>query len=181
MNLKTLHARWGWTTGAAIATFAVLAVIDLKLKSETGFGTVDLQTVWTADGVSRIAGAWFARRHALMAGFNLGFDYLFMPLYGFAFFYGTVAARERFTPRAGTARRLMTIIAAVPLAGALFDMAENALETAMIVGQPTDRLAAIAYTATTAKLVCFYVGAFMSLVGVIGLFVRARKKAEAEV
>lgn len=181
MNLKTLYARWAWTTIGAIAVFAVLAWIDLKLKAESGFGTVDLQKVWTAEGVARVQGAWFARPHALLAGFNLGFDYLFMPLYGFAFYYGTIAARQRFTPRVGTAHRLMTIIAAVPLAGALFDCVENALETYMVVTQPTDHLASIAYTATTAKLVCFYVGAFMSVVGLLGLLVRRRKSAEAQV
>ena len=181
MNLKTLYARWAWTTIAAVAVFAVLAYIDLKLKAESGFGTVDLQKVWTAADVSRIAGAWFARPHALMAGFNLGFDYLFMPLYGFAFYYGTIAARQRFTPRVGTAHRLMTVIAAVPLAGALFDCVENTLETIMIVGQPTDQLASIAYAATTAKMACFYIGALMSIVGLLGLAVRRRKQADAEV
>lgn len=179
MNIKTLYARWAWTTLAAVLVFAVLAYVDLKLKAETGFGTVDLQKVWTAEGVSRIAATWFARRDALMAGFNLGFDYLFMPLYGFAFYYGTIAARQRFTPRLGTMHRLMTVIAAVPLAGALFDCAENALETYMVVAQPTDHLASIAYAATTAKLVCFYVGLFMSAVGLMGLLVRRRKSADA--
>ena len=43
MSIKTLYARWAWTTLAAVAVFAVLAYIDLKLKAESGFGTVDLQ------------------------------------------------------------------------------------------------------------------------------------------
>ena len=175
MSGNALYARWGWTTAAAIAVFAVLAWIDLKLKAESGFGTVDLQKVATAAGVRTIMTAWIPARHALMAGFNLGFDYLFMPLYGFAFYYGTLAARQRFAPAPGTIHRLLTLLAAVPLAGAVFDAAENALETCMVVAAPTDQLAQIAYAATTAKMVCFYVGAFMSLVGLIGLFVRRRK------
>jgi len=179
MSIKTLYARWAWTTLAAVAVFAVLAYIDLKLKAESGFGTVDLQKVSTAAGVRAIAAAWTPARHALMAGFNLGFDYLFMPLYGFAFFYGTLAARHAFASYPGTMHRLMTLIAAVPLAGALFDCVENALETYMVVAQPTDQLAQIAYAATTAKMACFYVGFFMSLIGLLGLFVR-RKKAEAQ-
>jgi hypothetical protein len=178
MNVKTLYARWAWTTLAGIAVFAVLAYVDLKLKAESGFGTVALQKVWTAAGMRTIAAAWAGERHALMAGFNLGFDYLFMPLYGFAFYYGTLAARHAFVRGTGTMYRLMTLLAAVPLAGAVFDAAENALETWMVVGQPTDRLAEIAYSATTAKLVCFYIGLAMSLIGVLGLVMR-RKKAEA--
>ena len=82
MPVKTLYFRWAWTFAAAVAVFAVLAYVDLKLKAETGWGTVDLQHVWTANGVRAITIAWLARRDAVMAGFNLGFDYLFMPLYG---------------------------------------------------------------------------------------------------
>ena len=176
MSVKAFYARWAWTTLAAVAVFAVLAVVDLKLKAETGFGTVDLQKVWTGQAVRGIAVAWLARRDALMAGFNLGFDYLFMPLYGFAFYYGTIAARQAFAPKPGHMNRLITLLAAVPLAGALFDACENALETAMLIGQPTDQLASLAFTATTAKMTCFYVGLVMSLVGVAGLF---RKKKQA--
>ena len=179
MNLKTLYTRWAWTTLAGVAVFAVLAFVDLRLKADSGFGTLALQKVSTAAGIRAIWAAWIPERDALMAGFNLGFDYLFMPLYGFAFYYGTLAARHAFVRGTGTMFRLMTVLAAIPLAGALCDAAENALETYMVVVQPTDRLAGIAYAATTAKLVCFYVGFFMSLIGVIGLFMR-RRKVEAE-
>ncbi|HEV2563200.1 MAG TPA: hypothetical protein VGT78_13760 [Rhizomicrobium sp.] len=176
MTVKALYFRWAWTTIAAIAVFAVLAYVDLKLKAETGWGTVDLQKVWTANGVRAITIAWLARRDAAMAGFNLGFDYLFMPLYGFAFYYGTIAARLAFAPKPGGFRRIMTLLAAVPLAGAIFDCVENALETAMFVGTPTDQLAAISYAATNAKMTCFYIGAAMSLLGLVGVFVK--RKAE---
>ena len=174
MPVKTLYFRWAWTTAAAVAVFAVLAYVDLKLKAETGWGTVDLQHVWTANGVRAITIAWLARRDAVMAGFNLGFDYLFMPLYGFAFYYGTIAARRAFAPKPGTIHRVMTLLAAVPLAGAIFDCIENALETYMVVAQPTDQLASISYAVTNAKMICFYIGAAMSLLGLIGLF---RRKA----
>jgi hypothetical protein len=176
MTVQELYRRWAWTFAAAVAVFAVLAYVDLKLKAETGWGTVDLQKVWTANGVRAITIAWLARRDAAMAGFNLGFDYLFMPLYGFAFYYGTIAARLAFAPKPGGLRRIMTLLAAVPLAGAIFDCVENALETAMFVGTPTDQLASISYAFTTAKMTCFWVGAAMSLLGLVGLF--RRKKPE---
>jgi hypothetical protein len=179
MSVKVLYFRWAWTTLGSIAVFAVLAYIDLKLKAETGYGTVDLQKVWTAASVRTVTGAWFMPRAAGMAGFNLGFDYLFMPLYGFAFYYGTLAARRAFVPKPGAAHRIVTFIAAIPLAGAICDCVENALETAMFIGQPTDRMASVAFMATNAKLVCFYIGAAMSLLGVIGLF-RRRKPEAAE-
>lgn len=177
MSLKALYRRWAWTTFAAVAVFAVLAYVDLKLKAETGFGTRELQMVWTAEGFARIQGAWFARPHALLAGFNLGFDYLFMPLYGFAFYYGTLAARHAFAPNPGTIHRLMTLAAAIPLAGAIFDCVENALEMSMVVGTPTDQIASISYGFTQAKMISFYIGAAFSLLGLIGLFVRKKTPA----
>lgn len=179
MSVKTLYFRWAWTTLGGVVVFGVLAYIDLKLKAETGYGTVDLQKVWTAAGVRTVTAAWLAPRAAGMAGFNLGFDYLFMPLYGFAFYYGTLAARRAFAPKPGIAHRIVTFTAAVPLAGAICDAVENALETAMFVGQPTDQLASIAFMATSAKLICFYAGAAMSLLGAIGLF-RRRKTDTAK-
>ena len=176
MKVRAFYFRWAWTTLAAIATFAVLAVVDLKLKAETGYGTVDLQKVATAEGVRAIVSAWHTPRAAAMAGFNLGFDYLFMPLYGFAFYYGTLAARNAFAPKGG-AFRIVTLLAAVPLAGAIFDCVENTLETIMFVGAATDPLATAAYTATTSKMICFYVGAAMSLLGLAGLLRRKKKPA----
>ena len=172
--MNALNFRWAWTTAAAIAVFAVLAYVDLKLKAETGHGTIDLQQVSTGAGVRGITIAWLTRRAAGMAGFNLGFDYLFMPLYGFAFYYGTLAARRAFAPKPGGLHRITTLLAAVPLAGAIFDCAENTLETMMFVGTATDQLASISYAFTNAKMICFWVGAVMSLVGLIGLL---RKKS----
>ena len=151
-------------------------MLDTRLKAPTGYGTVDLQKVATADGFARIANAWIARPDAALAGFNLGFDYLFMPLYGFAFYYGALAARDAFA-KAGVLAPLVHAAAAVPLAGAIFDAVENALETVMLMNGPTDSVAAIAFTATNAKMICFYVGLGLSLLGVAGLF--RRKKAQS--
>lgn len=95
MTLKTLLLRWQWTTLLAIAAFAVLYSLDNGLKTATGAGTVDLQTAQTAMEYKRILAAWIARPHAATAGFNLGFDYLFMPLYGFAFYYSESSRARR--------------------------------------------------------------------------------------
>ena len=172
MKVNAIRFRWAWTTLGGLACFAVLAAIDLKLKAESGFGAVDLQHAQTAGDVQRIAMAWQSPRHAAMAGFGLGFDYLFMPLYGFAFYYGTLMARDAFAPATGAIRRLLTMLAAVPLAGAIFDAIENALETYMLVNGPAEPLALYAYTATGAKMVCFFIGLVMMLIGIMGLFKR---------
>jgi hypothetical protein len=152
----------------------VLALLDQKLKAQSGFGTLDLQHAKTAADVQNVMAAWGPARDGVLAGFNLGFDYLFMPLYGFSFYYGALMARDAFAPKAGLIRRLLTLLAAVPLAGGIFDAAENAIETYMVVNGATDPLAFYAFTATSAKLVCFVIGLVLMLIGVLGLF---RKKA----
>ena len=181
MPLKTLLRRWQWTTVLAIAAFGVLFFLDNRLKAATGYGTVELQSVQTALDFKRVFAAWIARQHSAAAGFSLGFDYLFMPLYGFAFFYSGVIAREAFAPKKGLARRLMNYLALVPLAGALADAVENALEFSMMIDGPTDELAQLAFTATNAKMICFYVGLVLLAAGVAGFFkLRSPKKDEDE-
>jgi hypothetical protein len=177
MTVKQLHRNWLWTTLFAIAAFAVLAVLDTGLKASTGFGTADLQKVNTAAGIEEIRAHWFSSANALTAGFSLGFDYLFMPLWGFAFYFSGIIVRERFAPKAGLARRAMALIAVVPMAGALFDVAENSLEAKMLISGATDQLANLAFTATTAKWGCFIVGALL-LLGALVARMTGRKAAQ---
>jgi len=168
MKIKLLHFRLLWTTLAALAVFAILASLDMLLKRRTGFGTADLQRVSTAADFDRIAGAWRFGTDLALAGFNLGFDYLFMPLYGFAFYYGALTARDAFAP-SGLLRRAFTLLAAVPLAGALFDALENALESFLLIAGATDQVVSFAFKVTHAKFLCFYVGLGLWLLGLIGL------------
>lgn len=169
--VRSLNQRWAGTSLCAIGAFAVLAILDTKLKSATGYGTADLQRATTVDDVNLILVAWSTSRRAILAGFNLGFDYLFMPLWGFALFYGGLAARERFAPNPGTARRLLMFLSAVPLAGMLLDAVENATELGWVMQGVTEKTVMIGSTATDAKWLCVFVGLALSLVGLIGKFI----------
>jgi hypothetical protein len=171
ISVRGLHRRWAWTSICALGAFAALAILDRRLKTATGYGTIDLQRATTADAVNLILVAWSTSRRAILAGFNLGFDYLFMPLWGFALFYGALAARERFTPGPGAARRAMLFVAAIPLAGMLLDAAENAIELSWILQGATDRDALIGNTVTNAKWLCVAVGLILSLVALVGRFI----------
>lgn len=179
MKVNLIYFRWAWTTLLAVLCLGVLAALDLKLKGESGHGVVDLQKVWTAGAAQDIIAAWSSPRRGAMAGFGLGFDYLFMPLYGFAFYYGTLAAREAFAGNSRLLRRLFNFAAAIPLAGALADAVENALEFQMVMNGATSPIALYAYTATTAKFVCFYIGLGFTLLGLLGLLFRRGKKEAA--
>jgi len=178
--LKTLLRRWEWLTLFAIGAFAVLSFLDIGLKSATGYGTVDLQSAQTATDFKRIFFAWIVQKHAATAAFSLGFDYLFMPLYGLAFFYSAIIAREAFLAKKGLPRRLMNYLALIPLAGALADAVENALEFSMLVDGANDTMAALAFRASTAKTICFTVGLLLLAAALAGFFkLRAPKKDEA--
>lgn len=154
---ETLVRRWTVTTVLAAIVFAVLAWSDLRLKSLSGFGTADLQGFSTAAEYKRAFMAW-PSLYAVRAGFNWGLDYLLMPLYAAAFFYSGILAREGFAPRPGRLRRILTMLAAVPIAAALLDAAENALELTIMLSGATDSAARIALMISNAKWVAIYVG-----------------------
>ncbi|MBI3675905.1 MAG: hypothetical protein HY243_04735 [Proteobacteria bacterium] len=177
MKIRLLTFRWAWTTMGALAAFAVLAWLDLRLKAHTGYGTVDLQKVATAQGFDAIVNRWLAHDDAATAGFSLGFDYLFMPLYGFAFYYSGLIVRDWIGAKAGLIRRVLTLVAAVPLAGAVADAVENALETKMLIAGADDRTAQIAFLATNAKSSCFFVGLALLVLTLPSFLAKRRKPA----
>jgi hypothetical protein len=176
MRLTSLIRLWLWTTALAIIAFAVLAVLDARLKAATGFGTLDLQSAQTALAYKRVFAAWIARQHSAMAGFSLGFDYLFMPLYAIAFYFSAMLAREAFAPKKGLARRAIDYLGFVPLAGALADAIENGLEFSMMSGAPSDATAQWANMASNVKSTCFYVGLVLLLAGIAGAIKLRRPK-----
>jgi len=179
MRLSSLIRLWIWTTLLALVAFAILAVTDQKLKAATGFGTVDLQSVHDALGAKRIFSAWIAREHAAAAGFALGFDYLFMPLYAMSFYFSAILAREAFAPKRGLKRRAVDYLGFVPLIGAIADAIENGLELTMLTGGATNSLAQNALMVTQVKMVCFYVGLALLIAGFVGMMkLRRPKKAE---
>ncbi len=181
MPLKALLQRWQWTTLLAIAAFAVLYSLDTGLKAATGFGTINLQSAQTGAQFTQIFSAWIARQHSATAGFSLGFDFLFIFLYVYAFYYSGIIAREAFAPNKGLARRAANYVALVPLAGALADSVENALQFSMMVGGANDNLARLAFVASNVKNVCFTVGLVLLVAALAGFFkLRAPKKVEPD-
>ena len=55
-------------------------------------------------------------------------------------------AREAFALRGSRLYRILTVLAAVPIAGAVLDAVENGLQLSMMLSAPTDQLASIAFT-----------------------------------
>jgi len=178
--LKALLQRWQWTTLLAIAAFAVLYSLDTGLKAATGFGTINLQSAQTGAQFTQIFSAWIARQHSATAGFSLGFDFLFIFLYVYAFYYSAIIAREAFAPSKGLARRAANYVALVPLAGALADALENALQFSMMVSGANDNLARLAFVASNVKSVCFTVGLVLLVAALAGFFKLRMPKKEPD-
>jgi hypothetical protein len=175
ISRTTLNRNWLWSTLAAIAAGIVLGMFDTRLKLLTGAGTADLQDFTTAAQFSAAFHAWGVHAYLARAGFNLGFDYLFMPLYAAAFFYSGILTMEAFAPRPGLLRRLLTLASMAPVAAAGLDAVENALELAMLWNGPSENLAGIAHTISTAKWVGIVIG-FALLAGAVLARVQAWQK-----
>ena len=154
----TLVSRWAWSSGLALAVFAILALLDLRLKGLTGVGTADLTGLSSAVQFQAAFHAWGPEPYAARAGFDLGFDYLLMPLYAASFFYSGVIAAEGFAPRPGRLRRLILAPIWVPLIGAAADAAENALHITMLLHGANDGLAGLASSASRIKNAALVVG-----------------------
>jgi hypothetical protein len=172
---QVLVRRWAWATVLAIIVFAVMVMSDLRLKALSGFDTLDLQGFSTAAQYRQAFLAW-PSMYAVRAGFNWGLDYLLMPLYAAAFFYAGILTREGFAPRPGRARRILTLLAAVPIAGAGLDALENALELNMMLSGAGDAVAAIAFRVSTAKWMAVTVGLTLSLGALMAWLAERRQK-----
>jgi len=174
----SLWTRWRWSTGLGLVVFAVLAGLDLKLKAMAGVGTADIQSFSSAAQFRAAFWAWSQQPYAMLAGFNLGLDYLLMPLYAASFFYSGIITADHFAPRPGRLRRMLALAAMVPLAGAICDAIENALQLFMMLNGPTDALARIAFTVSNAKTVALTIGGVLLLGALFVRFGPRRMTAE---
>src|SRR5689334_8749693 len=127
ISKATLIRRWTWSTGLAALVFAILWALDLRLQALAGVGTADIQAFSTAIQFQAAFRAWAPEAYAVRAGFNLGFDFLLMPLYATSFYCSGLIAAEAFAPKPGRLRRLILMAAMMPVVGALCDAAENGL------------------------------------------------------
>ena len=175
ISKAALMNRWAATTLSAGIVFAVLFTLDLRLKALSGVDTFDLQSFTLGAQFRAAFWAWSVPANALRAGFNLGLDYLLMPLYAASFFYSGIISAEAFAPRPGFLRRILLLAAMVPLATAFCDAAENGIELAMFLGSPDDTLARLAFTFSSAKTIGLIVGLVL-LAGALVARYAARRK-----
>jgi hypothetical protein len=174
LSRKTLTSRWVGTTAAAIALLVVLNLLDTALKAKTGYGTVSLQGVGSGWGIRFIVDHWTSPPDAVMAGFVLGLDFLFIPLYGAALFFGSLAAVDRFGSYGRGLKRVLTLLALAPVGAAICDALENVLELYMLTHASTDTMASLALEVTAAKWLGIAIGVLLSLAALAGRVIKKR-------
>jgi hypothetical protein len=182
ISKSALERGWAWSTGLGLIVFLALAGMDLWLKKLTGVSTTDLQGLSSAVQYRLAFHAWAPEPYAARAGFNLGLDYLLMPLYAASFFFSGVIAAENFTPGKSAFRRYVLMAAMVAPVAALLDAVENGLELNMLLGGATDDMARIAFTVSNAKTVALTIGMVLLIAAVVAKVgmrkARARPKIE---
>lgn len=167
ISKSTLDRGWLWSTVLGLIVFAVVGGMDLWLKSLTGVSTTDLQGLSSAAQFRLAFHAWAPEPYAVRAGFDLGLDYLLMPLYAASFFLSSVVVAERFTPGKSRFRRYILMAGMVAPVGALLDAIENGLQLDMLLNGATDDLARIAYNVSSAKTVAVTVGVALLITAVV--------------
>ncbi len=127
---------WPWLI-ATIVVMAILNVIDLPLQTGAApMGIVSYQLAGDVPTVERIIASWDARAR-IFAGFSLGLDYLFMPLYGVLFAWLCIRGAERMRKFAPIWARIGMGLAWGVWLVALLDATENALQFWMLVSAPS--------------------------------------------
>lgn len=174
LSQSTLQARLKWCGLSAIVALVVLQLADALLKAKTGAGLVDLQLAGSGPSARFIIDRWQSPMDAIWVGFGLGFNFLFILLYGLALHSGTILARERFAPAPGSLRRLLDALSIAPIVAVLCDLAENGLSLAMVSGGPNEILATLTFQATVIKGAAFIAGLLPTLAVAGALLIRRR-------
>jgi hypothetical protein len=154
----TLIRVWAWSSGLAIGIFAVLTLLDYRLKALSGVNTADLSGFSSWAQFQLAFRVWAPERFAARAGFNLGFAYLLMPLYAVSFFASGIIAAEGLTPKSSSLRRVIMAAIWVPVIGALADAGVSALYLAMLANGPSEAVAALAASLSRIKTIALLIG-----------------------
>ena len=166
----TLTKAWIWSSGLAVAVFAVLTLLDYRLKALSGVNVTDLSGFSSWAQFQLAFRAWARAPFAARAGFNLGFGYLLMPLYAVSFFCSGIIAAEGLAPKPGTLRRVIMAAIWVPVIAAFADAIGNGLYLAMLAASPSEALATLAASASRIKTVGLLVGLALFVAAALAWF-----------
>jgi hypothetical protein len=171
ISRANLMTNWARCSVLAALVFAILVYLDYRLKALAGVNTAEMGGFDSKVQFQAALVVWRPLDVAVRVGFNLGLDYLLMPLYAAAFFYSGVVAAEGLAPRAGLTRRIILAMIWVPVIGAIADAVENAAQLSMLFhGAADDTLMSVSGIANRIKTVALFVGLLLFLGAVMARF-----------
>lgn len=173
----TLMTSWTRFSVLAALVFAVLVYLDYRLKLLAGVNTAEMGGFNSKVQFQAAFVVWRPLDVAIRAGFNLGLDYLLMPLYAAAFFYSGIVAAEGLAPKPGRARRIILAMIWVPAVGAIADACENAIQLSMLFqGTASDTLVMASALANRVKTVALFVGLLLFVGALMAKFQERRAR-----
>jgi hypothetical protein len=156
-----------------------MIITDQALRGLSGHGARDLQGAHDAAGFDAILGAFAVAgpRATILAGFSLGFDYLFMAAYGFAFVCAVLFVRDRLFPDKGPLRATLNAVALLTIVGVLLDGFENILELRIAISDQARALAQLASAVTLVKWIASAPSMLLTVVAIVLAFLPRRNLA----
>jgi hypothetical protein len=155
-----------WLLGATVAISAVFRFIGPFSPS-----IIDYEFVWNTTRASVVINTWDATAK-LRAAFNLGFDFLYMPVYSttiaLACAWGATVLRSKFWEMLGI------LLAWGLWLAALLDAIENVALYTMLLGSVADPYPIIAGTCATGKFSLIILGLLYSGISLAIFLVRLK-------
>jgi hypothetical protein len=152
-----------------VATLVIMVVLNMTgnhlRTAEAPAAIVSYELAGTAEKAEAILNSWDNEAKAY-AGFNLGFDYLWMPFYSTTIALGLVWAISALRLK-GTAATILTFLAWGQWLAAILDAIENTALSIMLFGQPAAPWPLIAYWSATIKFALVIIGILIVLVSPI--------------
>lgn len=163
-----------------VVMFAILRILDQPLRTDAApNGIVSFELAGDPVTAKAITDSWqqisrllssvagkpnpdIVNTPYLLAAFVLGLDYLFMPLYAFAFAFGTLLVAQK---HPGWIRSFAVLAAYGAFAAVLFDAAENYSLMKILLGAYQTSYPAIAAFCASVKFSLLIFGLLVGLMG----------------
>jgi hypothetical protein len=157
------------STTAAVVVGLALAAASPEWQRAGLPGIVVLEWQTTGEAMRGVVAAWKAAGLDWLAAFAMGLDYLFMPAYAAALYFGALAGRAGFAPAAGPLATGFGAAARLAVAAPLLDAVENAVEMWVAFGDGPDAVVPVAVTATALKWIAIALAALAWAAGIAAL------------
>ena len=158
-------------------TLLIMAALNISggpLRNDAApAAIVSYELAGDVEGARAILNSWDDEAK-VYAGFNLGFDYLWMVFYSTTIALGVVWTAEAFKLK-GTPAAALNLLAWGQWLAALLDALENAALLMMLFGQPAAPWPQVAYWSAVIKFALVILGILVTLGGAVLYRLRPRK------